>query len=295
MQSGLKRWWQALRRSVRDIREDELTDRAAALTYYGVLSIFPALLVLVSVLGLLGGPASALNDLIGSIAPGQAGDFITNAINQVSSTGRTAGVVAVIGLLVAFWSASGYIAAFLRAVEAMHDARGSRSAKQTLPLRLGLTAALGVLILICVFLVVLTGELARKTGEAIGIGSTGVSAWNIAKWPVLLILVAVMFALLYKGAPGRQGRRLVTPGSLTAVLLWIVASAVFGIYLATLASYQKTYGALSTVIIFLVWLWLTNLVVLLGAEVDAELGQSRHEEGAPDAKHRREDRGDAGR
>jgi membrane protein len=265
---------------VRDIREDELTDRAAALTYYGILSIFPALLVLVSVLGLLGGPASGLNDLIGSIAPGQAGDFITNAINQVSSTGRAAGFAAVIGLLVAFWSASGYIAAFLWSVEAMRSARGSRPAKRALPLRLALTAALGVLILICLFLVVFTGDLARRTGEAIGIGSAGVTAWNIAKWPVLIILVAVMFSLLYQGAPGRQSRRWLTVGRLTAVLLWIVASAVFGLYLATLASYQKTYGALSTVIVFLVWLWLTNLVVLIGAELDAELEQPRRENGA---------------
>lgn len=271
-------WWSAIRRCLQGVREDQLTDRAAGLTYYGILSLFPGLLVLVSVLGLLGGPASGLNELLGTVAPGQAGELIQNAVNQVAATGATAGLVAIAGLVVAFWSASGYVAAFLRTLHAIHDVPPARSVKRTLPLRLGLTAVVGVLLVVCVFLVVFTGDLARRTGEAIGLGSAAVTAWNIAKWPVLLILVAMVIALLYRAGPHAQDRpRLVTPGSLAAVALWIVVSALFGVYLATLASYERTYGALSSVIIFLVWLWLTNLAVLIGAELDAEVDRTRRE------------------
>jgi membrane protein len=270
-----------MRQSLRQAREDQLPDRAAALTYYGILSLFPGLLVAVSVLGLLGGPASGLNQVLGTVAPGPAGELIRTAVDQVAATGATAGLVAIAGLLAAFWSASGYVAAFLRTLHAIHGERPERSMKRALPLRLGLTALVGVLLIVCVFLVVFTGDLARRTGALIGLGSAAVTAWNIAKWPVLLFLVATVIALLYRAGPHAHDRpRLVTPGSLTAVGLWILLSALFGGYLATLASYQRTYGALSSVIIFLVWLWLTNLAVLLGAELDAELDRSRQSRAA---------------
>ncbi len=253
-----------------------MTDRAAALTYYGILSIFPGLLVLVAVLGIFGGPASGVDDVIGTVAPGQAGQFIRDAVNQVSVSDSRAGLAAVIGLLIAFWSASGYVAAFLRAAGGFsgHDERVP--AKRSMPLRLGLTAAVGALLIVSVVLVVFTGDLARRAGEEIGLGSAGVTLWNIVKWPVLVLLVAVLLALLYRAAARRHdgATRWVTPGSITAVLLWIVISALFGLYLATFANYQRTYGALSGVIIFLVWLWLTNISVLLGADVDATLGRA---------------------
>jgi membrane protein len=176
---------------------------------------------------------------------------------------------------VAFWSASGYLGAFLRAMNVIQGTAERRPLTRTLPLRLGLTAAVGVLLVACVFLVVFTGDLARRTGEAIGIGSAAVTAWNLAKWPVLLFLVAVLFALLYRAPSGlRSTRRWITPGSLTAVLLWIVVSALFGLYLSTLASYERTYGTLSGIVVFLVWLWLSNIAVLLGATLDTELQQS---------------------
>ena len=261
-----------------------MTDRAAALTYYGILSIFPGLLVLVSVLGLFGGPASGVDEVIGSVAPGQAGQFIRNAVNQVSSSGGRAGFAAVIGLIIAFWSASGYLAAFMRAMDAVWgnepgpEARDEhhQSARRSLPLRLGLTAAVGALLVVCVFLVVFTGSLAKRAGEKIGVGTAGLTAWNIAKWPVLVLLVAMLLALLYRTVPQRHGRTAgwITPGSITAVLSWIVISALFGLYLATVANYQRTYGALSGVIIFLVWLWLTNIAVLLGADLDAQLSRA---------------------
>ncbi len=269
--AGPRRWVSALRRCLRD-RSNDLMDRAAALTYYGVLSIFPALIVLVSVLGLIGGPASGLHELIGAIAPGPAGQFIQDAVNQVHGVGATAGIVALVGLGVAFWSASGYLGAFLRAMDAIHGVEDRRSLTRTLPLRLGLTAIVGLLVLVCALLLVFTGDLARRTGEALGVGEAGVTLWNLAKWPALLLLVAVLFALLYRAPSGiRSDRRWLTRGSVTAVLLWIAVSALFGVYLSTVASYQRTYGALSSAIVFLVWLWLTNIVVLLGAALDAEL------------------------
>jgi membrane protein len=256
-----------------------LTDRAAALTYYGILSIFPGLLVLVAVLGLFGGPASGVDDVIATVAPGQAGQFIRDAVNQVSASEGRAGFAAVIGLIIAFWSASGYLAAFMRAMDAVWGNEENQSAKRSLPLRLGLTAAVGLLLVVCVFLVVFTGGLAKRAGEEIGVGSAGLTAWNIAKWPVLVLLVAMLLALLYRTAPKRHGRSAgwITPGSVTAVLLWIVISALFGLYLATFANYQRTYGALSGVIIFLVWLWLTNIAVLLGADLDAHLNRASDE------------------
>jgi membrane protein len=269
------RWAAALRPCLRDLRTGMLTDRAAALTYYGILSIFPGLLVLVSVLGLVGGPASDVDEVIGTVAPGQAGDFIRNAVNQVSGSSGRAGFAAAVGLVIAFWSASGYLAAFMRAMDAIWGNEGTQSARRSLPLRLGLTAAVGALLVVCVFLVVFTGGLAERTSEEIGLGNAGLTAWNIAKWPVLVLLVAMLLALLYRTAPKRHGRSAgwITPGSITAVLLWIVISALFGVYLATFASYQRTYGALSGVIIFLVWLWLTNITVLFGADFDAQLSR----------------------
>jgi len=274
--SGRSAWRAALRQCVRDFREDQIPDRAAGLTYYAILSIFPGLLVLVSVLGLLGGPASGLNQIIGAVVPGQAGELIQDAVNRVAATGATAGFLAVAGLVVAFWSASGYVAAFLRALDAIHGVRTVRPMKRALPLRLGLTALVGVLLIVCVFIVVFTGGLAERLGDVIGLGSTAVTVWDLAKWPVLLLLVAAVIALLYRAGPHRtRTPRFITPGSLTAVLLAVVVSALFGVYLATFATYERTYGAPSGVIVFLIWLWLTNIVVLLGASLDAALDQAR--------------------
>jgi Predicted membrane protein len=273
-------WRAALRQCLRDFREDQIPDRAAGLTYYAILSIFPGLVVLVSVLGLLGGPASGLNQILGAVVPGEAGELIQDAVNRVAATGAAAGFLAVAGLVVAFWSASGYVAAFLRALDAIHGVQTARPMKRALPLRLGLTALVGVLLIVCVFIVVFTGDLAERLGDVIGLGSTAVTVWGVAKWPGLLLLVAAVIAMLYRaGPPAEQKPRFVTPGSLAAVLLAVVVSVLFGVYLATFASYERTYGALSGVIVFLVWLWLTNMVVLLGAELDAALGRSRQPAG----------------
>jgi len=271
-------WWHALKRTVREFKEDNLTDWAAALTYYGVLAIFPALIVLVSVLGLIGSSATQpLIDNLGAVAPGPAKEIFTNAIENLQGNQGAAGVAFVIGLLGALWSASGYVAAFMRASNAIYDIEEGRPIWKTLPVRVGLTLVLLVLLAISTIAVVLTGGLAQKVGDVIGLGDTAVTVWNIAKWPVLLLVVSFMFALLYWAAPNvkQPGFRWVSPGGVAAVIGWLIASGAFALYVGNFGSYNKTYGALAGVVVFLVWLWISNIMVLLGAEFNAELERER--------------------
>jgi membrane protein len=268
----------ALKRTVKEFREDNLTDWAAALTYYSVLAIFPALIVLVSILGLVGESATQpLIDNLGAVAPGPAKDIFTNAIKNLQGSQGAAGVLFVVGLLGALWSASGYVAAFMRASNMIYDMPEGRPVWKTLPVRVGLTLILLFLLAITALAVVLTGGLAQKVGDIIGLGNTTVDVWNIAKWPVLLIVVSFMFALLYWAAPNvrQPGFRFVSPGGILAVVGWLIASGAFAFYVGNFGSYNKTYGALGGVIVFLVWLWISNIVILLGAEFNAELERGR--------------------
>ena len=268
----------ALRRAVGEFRVDALPDWAAALTYYGVLSIFPAILVLVSLLGLLGDQTTnKVQDTLTAVAPGQAGQILDSAIDQVQANSATAGVVAIVSILIAFWSASGYIAAFMRASNAIYDVPEGRPLWKTLPIRIGLTAVIGLMLIASALIVVFTGDLADRIGDLIGLGPTAITVWSIAKWPVLVVLVSLMFAVLYWASPNARhgGFRWVSPGGVVAVLIWLIVSGGFAVYVSNFASYNKTYGALAGVVVFLVWLWLTNLAILLGAEFDAELERSR--------------------
>jgi membrane protein len=275
---GGRGWWGALKRTVREFREDNLTDWAAALTYYGVLAIFPALIVLVSVLGLVGESATQpLIDNLGSVAPGPAQEIFTNAIKNLQGSQGAAGVAFIIGLLAAIWSASGYVAAFMRASNAIYDMPEGRPVWKTLPVRVGLTILLLVLLAISTVAVVLTGGLAEKVGDIIGLGDTAVTVWNIAKWPVLLLVVSFMFAVLYWAAPNvkQPGFRWLSPGGILAVIGWLIASLAFALYVSNFGSYNKTYGTLAGPIVFLVWLWISNIMILLGAEFNAELERGR--------------------
>ncbi|MEU7281619.1 YihY/virulence factor BrkB family protein [Streptomyces sp. NPDC045431] len=271
-------WGAVLRRTLAEFKDDELADRAAALTYYGVLSLFPALLVLVSLLGLAGDSVTrSVLDNLQKFAPGAARDVITNAVQQLQGSAGVGSIMAVVGLLAAVWSASGYIAAFIRASNAVYDMPEGRPVWKVMPLRLALTVTLMVLALVSALIVVFTGTLARQAGTALGLGDTAMTVWSIAKWPVLVLLVTIMIAILYWAAPNARGRgfRWITPGSLVALLIWMVASGGFALYVANFGSYNKTYGTLAGVIIFLIWLWITNLAVLLGLEFDAELARQR--------------------
>ena len=271
-------WVSVLKRTVREFQEDNLTDWAAALTYYSVLAIFPALIVLLSVLGLVGDSATQpLIDNLEELAPGPAREIVMDAIRNLQSSQGSAGVLFVVGLAGALWSASGYVAAFMRASNSIYDIEEGRPIWTTLPVRVGLTVALLVLVAISAIAVVLTGGLAEQAGDLVGLGSTAVTVWDIAKWPVLLVVVSFMFALLYWAAPNvkQPGFRWISPGGLLAVLLWVAASAGFAFYVSNFGSYNKTYGALGGVIVFLVWLWISNIAVLLGAEFNAELERGR--------------------
>jgi membrane protein len=285
-QLGKRSWLGVFKRTVREFREDNLTDWAAALTYYAILSIFPALLALVSVLGLIGSSAiQPLIDNLGAVAPGPAKDILTSALQNLQKSQGAAGILFVVGLALALWSASGYVAAFMRASNAIYDVGEGRPVWKTLPVRVGVTLVTVVLLAISAVAIVVTGPLAKQVGNVVGLGGAAVTAWDIAKWPVLIVIVSFMFALLYWAAPNVKHPkfRWVSPGGVVAVLLWIVASAAFAFYVANFSSYNKTYGSIGGVIAFLTWLWISNVVILLGAEFNAELERGRQiEAGHPE-------------
>jgi membrane protein len=285
--SGLPRraWGGVLKRTVAEFSEDNLTDWAAALTYYGILSVFPALIALVSVLGLVGG--SATNPLLtnlGSFAPGPAHKILENALHGLTASRGGAGILFIVGLAGAVWSASAYIGAFIRASNSIWDVEEGRPIWKTIPLRLAITIVMLILLTATAVAVAVTGPLADKVGKLLGVGGAAVTAWDVAKWPVLILVVSLMFSILYYAAPNvrQPGFRWLTPGGILAVIVWIVVSALFGLYVANFGSYNKTYGSLGAVVIFLVWLWLTNIAILFGAELNAEAERGRQiEAGQP--------------
>jgi membrane protein len=281
-----KSWGGVLRRTVREFREDNLTDWAAALTYYGILSIFPALLVVVSILGLIGESATQpLLDNLTEVAPGPAQEIFTNAIQNLNQSQGAAGILFVAGLALALWSASSYVGAFTRASNDIYEVGEGRPFWKLRPVQIAITLLMMLLVTIGAVAVVVTGPLAEQVGNVIGLGDAAVTAWDIAKWPVLVLLVSFMFSVLYWAAPNvkQPGFRWLTPGGVLAVVLWIAASAAFALYVANFASYNKTYGSLGGVIVFLVWLWISNIAVLLGAEMNAEVERARElEAGVPE-------------
>jgi membrane protein len=278
-------WRSVLGRAVKQFTADELTDRAAALTYYGVQAIFPGLLVLVSILGMLGQSATdSLVTNLGQLTPGTVSSFIKTVIDNAQKQQSTAGVAGIVGLLLALWSASGYVAAFMRAANRVYGLPEGRPIWKTAPVRLAVTVFTVVCMVTGLVIVVVTGAVADRIGKTLGIGSTALTVWEIVKWPVLLIIFMVMLAVLYWATPNvrQQGFRWVSPGAMLAVVIWLIASGLFAVYVANFSSYNKTYGALAGVIIFLIWLWISNLAILLGLELDAELDHQRAlEQGVP--------------
>src|SRR3954463_7656813 len=275
---GKRSWWGVLRRTVKEFKDDNLTDWAAALTYYGVLAIFPALLALVSVLGLLGPSATQpLLDNLGKVAPGPASQIFSDAIKNLQKSQGAAGITLIVGIVLALWSASGYVAAFMRASNAIYEVGEGRPIWKTAPTRFLTTVVLVVMLAAVAIAVTVTGPLAQQVGKVIGLGGAAVTAWDIAKWPVVLIVVMTMFALLYWAAPNVKHPKFawISPGGVVGVVIWLIASAAFAFYVAKFASYNKTYGAMGGVIVFLMWLWISNIAILLGAEFNAELERGR--------------------
>src|SRR4051794_40456920 len=271
-------WFGVLKRTVREFKEDNLTDWAAALTYYAIFAIFPAILALVSVLGLLGSSATQpLIDNVSTVAPGAAKDILTSAVQNLQKNQGAAGVLVIVGIAVALWSASGYVAAFMRASNAIYEVGEGRPIWKTAPTRFVTTLVLVVMLAAVAIAVTFTGPLAEQAGKVIGVGGAAVTAWDIAKWPVILVVVMAMFAILYWAAPNVKHPKFawVSPGGVVGVVVWLIASAAFAFYVASFASYNKTYGAMGGVIVFLMWLWISNIAILLGAEFNAELERGR--------------------
>jgi membrane protein len=271
-------WLGVLRRARAEFRKDGHTDWAAALTYYSVLALFPGLLVLVSLLGLLGRSATQqLLDNVGQISPGGVRSFFEQIVTNAQQQHTTAGVLAIVGLLASFWSASSYIAAFMRAANAIYDMGEGRPIWKTIPTRILVTLLVLMMMLASAIIVMVSGRIADQVGQALGVGHTGITVWNLAKWPVLLVIASLILAILYWACPNvkQPGFRWITPGGVLAVVIWLAASGGFAVYVANFATYDKTYGSVAGVIIFLVWLCISNIAVLLGAEFNAELVHAR--------------------
>jgi membrane protein len=279
-----------VKRMLKEISQDNLTDHAAALTYYGVLAMFPAVIALISIVGLVFDPqqiAHGLTTVLNQIAPGTAAKTFSGVINNLAGSTATAGFGLIFGLAGALWSASGYVGAFTRAANVIWETPEGRPFWKLKPLQLLLTL-IGVLFTaVIAAAVALSGPIVRAVGNAMGLSSTAVTVWNIAKWPVLVVIVALMIAILYYLAPNvrLRGFKWVSPGAALAVVVWIVASALFAFYVANFGSYNKTYGSLAGIVVFLVWFWITNLALLIGVELDSERERTLElKEGVPRAE-----------
>jgi membrane protein len=269
-----------VKRTVTEFSEDNMTDWAAALTYYGLLSLFPALIALVSIIGLVGDPATTtktITEMVTKLGPSSAADTFAGPIKSITSHRGAAGILFVVGLATALWSASGYVGAFMRAANVIYETPEGRPFWKLRPLQILVTLVMLVLLAMVAMALVLTGPVVKAVADPLGISSTAVSIWNIAKWPVLLIVVVTMFAVLFYSAPNVKlaGFKWVTPGAVLAIVVWLVASAAFAFYVANFGSYDKTYGTLGGVVCLLVWLWLTNIALLLGMELNSERERSR--------------------
>ena len=267
------------KRAAKEFREDNCTDWAASLTYYGVLAMFPAIIAITSLIGLVGNPQTTTADLlkiVDKLGPSSAVHTFSKPVQQLAHS-QAAGPALVFGLLLALWSASGYVGAFSRAANAIYEVEEGRPFYKLRPVQLLVTLVCVVLLAVVALSIVVTGPLARAVGDAVGLGSVAVTTWDIAKWPVLALVVSLIFSLLYYATPNVQQPRFrwFSIGGVIALVVWVVASLGFAFYVSNFSSYNKTYGSLAAVVVFLVWLWISNLALLFGAEFDAELERER--------------------
>ncbi|MEH3155866.1 MAG: YihY/virulence factor BrkB family protein [Gordonia paraffinivorans] len=279
-----------LRKTAREFSRDQCTDIAASLTYYAVLSLFPALVALVSLLGVFGQGQKTMDavlDVIGDLGSASVVDTLRDPVQQLVDA-PSAGFALVVGVLGALWSASGYVGAFGRALNRMYEIEEGRPIWKLRPTMLLVTLVAVLMTAAVAFMLAVSGPIARSIGDRIGLGDTALLVWNIARWPVILVFVVTIVAILYWATPNvRQPTfRWISAGALLAIVVWVVASALFALYVANFASYNKTYGALAGVVVFLLWLWITNLALLFGAEFDSELERARElQAGLPAEEH----------
>jgi membrane protein len=269
-----------LKRTVLEFREDGMTDWAAALTYYGLLSLFPALIALVSVVGIFGDPVTTtrkLTDIVTSIGPSTAADTFSGPIRSITSNRGAAGVLFFVGLGVALWSASNYVGAFMRASNVIYETPEGRPFWKLRPLQIVVTLAMVLLLALLALALVLTGPVVDQVARPLGVSGTATTVWDVAKWPVMIVVVLLMIAVLFHASPNVKlpGFKWVTPGAVLALVVWVIASAAFAFYVANFASYDKTYGTLGGMVALLVWLWIGNLALLLGMELNAERERNR--------------------
>jgi membrane protein len=268
-------WGETLKRTVLAFKEDKLNHWGAALTYYSVLSLFPALLVLVSLLGLVGNPervTKVLTDTVSALGPSTAASTFQAPIESITSNRGGAGLMFLVSVLGALWAASGYVSAFAEASNSIYEVEEGRPFWKLKPLQILVTFVLILMAAMVALALVLSGPIVGALGGALGLSDTALTVWRFAKWPAMLVLVLVIFSALYYTGPNARvsGVRWVTGGAVLALVAWIVASLAFALYVSNFGSYNKTYGTLGGVVVFLLWLWLTNLAILLGAEFNAE-------------------------
>ena len=273
-------WKGTLKRTLAEFKRDKLNHWGAALTYYAVLSIFPALLVMVSLVGLFADPKSVtrvLTDTVGELGPSTAAQTFSGPIESITSHRGAAGVLFVVGVVSALWAASGYVSAFADASNTIYEVEEGRPFWKLKPLQIAVTFVLILLAALVALALVMSGPIVRALGSSLGISDTVLTVWRFAKWPAMLVVVLLIFGALYYTSPNAKvsGVRWVTGGSLMALALWIVASLALAFYVSNFGSYDKTYGTLGGVVVFLVWLWITNMAILLGAEFNAETERAR--------------------
>jgi membrane protein len=282
--------WPTLKRTVQEFQEDNLTDWAAALTYYGLLALFPALIALVSIVGLVADPQSTtrtITDIVTRVGPDSAATTFEGPIRQVTESRGTAGFALIASTVVALWSASGYLGAFIRASNVIYETREGRPFWKLRPLQLVMTLVIVLLLAVMALGIVLTGPILSDVAEPIGVSGTAVSIWSYAKWAVVALLFLLMIALIYYASPNvkQRGFTWITPGGVVALVVWLVASAGFGLYVSQFGSYNKVYGSLAGVVVILIWMWITNLAILLGHELNAERERDvQFKEGMPGAE-----------
>jgi len=268
-----------LKRTVREFIDDDSTDSAAALTYFSVLSIFPGLLVVLSLVGIIGQAdesVAKIREILAPLVSPERLDSITGILNGLVSV-EEAGVALVVGVVGALWSASGYVGAFSRVMNRIYEVEEGRPFWRKRPMQLIVTVTTVALCAVGLVILIVSGPLATSVGKAIGVGDDLLTIWNIAKWPLLAAVVMMVVALLYWATPNVSFTRfrLISVGSFVAIMVWVVASLGFAEYVARFSTYNETYGSVAGAVVALLWLWITNLALLFGAELDAELERGR--------------------